>query len=238
MKRKRPLDNIIVERSIFQPLRTIGEKRKLLIIDPPLVAPSKDFHATLNSSFVCYSDQQFVSRDLSNFEIKDKALQTLNDMKKRFDTDFPNLNLKNFMSEAMGIQIIEVKEPEPGYHIYYHSSMKQNTRPDYHGEEVQLTENFQDLVIVDDNTVPVYRRAYRCTEPDLFTNFRTANPGSSSGSRIYIVDRNNYFLSSCDSNISDEEDRIDCHHFVKTAEAKVIPDGAAGSYFEDDVGCY
>ena len=166
-----------------------------------------------------------------DFEVRAKALQALDDVEERFDTDFPNLNPKNFMPRAMGIQIIEVKEPEPRYHIYYHSSMKQNTQPDYNGEDVQLAQEFKDLVIVDDKTVPVQRRAYRCTEPGLFTNSRTTNPGSSSGSRIYIVDRNGQSLPPCGSNISDRADRVGCHHFVETAEAKVISGGAAGSYY-------
>lgn len=237
-KRKRSLENIVPEKSHFQLMRNFRKNRKLLQIDPPLVAPSKDFHATLNPGFVCYSGQEFVSRDLTDFEIRAKALQALDDMEERFDTDFPKLNPKKFMPGAMGIQIIEGKEPEPGYHVYYHSNMKQKTRPDYNSEDVQLAEEFQDLVIVDDKTVPVHRRAYRCTEPGLFTNSRTTNPGSSSGSRIYIIDRNGQSMPPCGSNISHGADRIGCHHFVETAEAKVISDGAAGSYYEGGVGYY
>ena len=236
MKRKRSFENIAPERSFFKLPR--NPRKRSLPIDPPLVTPSNDFHASLNPGFVCYSGQEFVSQDLADFEIRHKALQALDDMAERFDTDFPNLDPKKFMPGAMGIQIIEVKEPETGYHIYYHSSMKQNTEPDYHGEDVQLAEEFQDLVIVDDKTVPVHRRAYRCTEPGLFTNSRTTNPGSSSGSRVYIVDQNGHFLPPCGSNISDDANRIGCHHFVTTAGARVIPGGAAGRYFEGGVGYY
>ena len=230
--------NLALSERPFPPrIRNFRKSRNPRPIDPPLVAPSKDFHATLNPGFVCYSGQESVRRDLNDSEIRHKALQALDDMEERFDTDFPDLNHNNFMPGAMGIQIIEVKEPEPGYHIYYHSSMKQNSQPDYQGEEVQLAEEFQDLVIVNDEAVPVHRRAYRCTEPGLFTNSRAANPGSSSGSRIYVVDRNGQSLPPCGSKISDE-DRIGCHHFVETAEAKVISGGCAGTNYEGGVGYY
>lgn len=189
----------------------------------------------MNSSLVCYSGQEFVSQDLTNSEIRAKALVALDDMEERFDTDFPELRPRKFMPGAMGIQVIRLNEPEQeGFKIYYHSSMKekkekkkQNMSPPHDSKEVQLEEGFKRLMIDDDDgTLPIHRTKYRCAEPGLFTNSRTEHPESSSGSRVYIINRNGQYLPPC---IPADAAEIGCHHIVAKAEAVDIRNGWASS---------
>lgn len=112
--------------------------------------------------------------------------------------------------------------------------MKQNVRPSYNGEEIELTEKFRNFVIDDDDKIPVHRRGYRCSEPGL-TNFTAAHPESSPSSRVYIVDLNGQFLPPCDNDMADGADQIGCRHFVVTAEVMAIPGGCASSTVEDTI---
>jgi hypothetical protein len=206
--------------------------RKLLQLQGSItyaVAPDSGVHIADNPGYVCYSGEEVISHELADGEIIAKALDALDDMEERFDTDFPNLNPKKFRPAAMGVQMIRLNDPEQRYKIYYHSSMKQNKPPVYSGDEVQLAQSLENLMIQDDETIPVHRRNYRCTEPGLITNSDTAHPGSSLGSRFYIVDQNGQYLPPCGSDLADDAGLIGCKHILAIAGAIAITAGPATS---------
>ena len=94
-----------------------------------------------------------------------------------------------------------------------------------------------------DGTLPKHRRKYRCTEPGLFTNSDTDHPKSSTGSRIYFVDKEGRFLPPCGGELDKDAREIGCNHIVTAFEAETIKDGPgsvriAGStaYFWHDPG--
>jgi hypothetical protein len=113
----------------------------------PKVKPDNGAHATSNRGYVCYSGEETASHSPSEGAIRASALQTLDDMEERFDTDFPNLSPRKFMPGAMGVRVTQATGTEQCYEIYYHSSMRQHKAPLFDGRQVALIEKFQQLVL-------------------------------------------------------------------------------------------
>lgn len=124
---------------------------------------------------------------MSDAEVREKALTALDDMWTNFGTDYPHVSRKKYMPGAIGARIVRLSDPEQGYEMYYHSSMKQNKAGSYADKEIHLEENFKSCMTRDGGTLPAHRRNYRCIEPDLFTNSDARHLGSGTGSRIYLT---------------------------------------------------